>query len=120
MYAHTHIEETGDSILKNDEMPELEQDVCSPGQSPVLQMREEACGDGHRQMILSSTILCHNSQRMLILEAKRVQEELTQTVAWVSSYLARFIDQCCLPHIPPTSVPQKGKEVEKRKRNEQS
>lgn len=62
----------------------------------------------------------------LISEAKHVQEELTQTVAWVSSYLARFIDQCCLPHnaphpaLHPTSVPQKGKEVEKRKRNEQS
>ena len=55
-----------------------------------------------------------------------MQEELTQTVAWVSSYLARFIDQCCLPRnaphpaLHPTSVPQKGKEVEKRKRNEQS
>ena len=83
-------------------------------------MREETYGDGHRQVILSSATLGRNSQRMLILEAKRVQEELTQTVAWVSFCLARFIDQCCLPHIPPTSVPQKGKEVEKRKRNEQS
>ena len=36
MYTHTHIEGTGDSIFKNDEMPELEQDVCSPGQSPVF------------------------------------------------------------------------------------
>lgn len=64
-------------------------------------MREEAYGDGHWQMILSSSILCHNPQRMLILEAKHVQEELTQTVAWVSSYLARFIDQCCLSHRAP-------------------
>lgn len=36
MYTHTHMEETGNSILKNDEMLELEQDVCSPGQSPIL------------------------------------------------------------------------------------
>lgn len=36
---------------------------------------------------------------------KHVQEELTQTVAWVSSYLARFIDQCCLPHNAPHPRP---------------
>lgn len=72
MYTHAHIEETGDGVLKNDEMLELEQGMCSPGQSSVLQTREEAYGDGHQQMILSSSILCHNSQRMLILEAKRV------------------------------------------------
>lgn len=68
-------------------------------------MREKAYGDGHWQMILSSSILCHNPQRMLILEAKHVQEELTQTVAWVSSYLATFIDQCCLPPAPPPTAP---------------
>lgn len=72
-------------------------------------MREETYGDGHRQVILSSATLGRNSQRMLILEAKRVQEELTQTVAWVSSCLARFIDQCCLPHIPPHISPTEGK-----------
>lgn len=115
MYTHTHIEETGNSIFKNDEMLELEQDVCSPGQSPVYRWKR-------RPMEMAIDKWSSRLKSTLISEAKHVQEELTDRGLGFLYLLGSLISVAFLimpppprpaPHISPTEGKGGGEKKKK-------